>query len=549
MRLFLPQVRGAARTAVRLLCRLLAFGERPTSSSTQSMSPGGLGDSSSRATHRVLRREASRTMALGHAAIRAAAKSAVVTSAALFSAVVIGVELMAVPAVAQEAAQPQGAGRVSLPATVPAPTSEQLDRWVSDLNADQFLIREAAVRHLIAAGQPAVERLKIEIPKGSLEMVLRGVQVLRELALSEELDAESSAVLALEHLAAPKLTAAAQRAQTALSGLADVRQSRASEELQRLGARIGISQMMLGFQVIEDVSEIDIGERFTGTERDLRRLRWLAGVKRVKFTGPRVTDSWMEALAGMQHITSLQLKRTSVTADGLKVLGGLERLQAVSLMYMPLDDAAIPKLAARGSLASVKLYGTRITVEGEAKLREILPAAKIDYRQGGFLGVNCQPHTIGCEVILVQTKSAAEQAELSAGDVIVKYAEERVESFDSLTSFISKNRPGEKVDLLVCRQPVARESSYKQPADNAWGVVVKPHAIGCEVVSVDPKGSAAALEFRPGDVITHYGDRRTLDPKALDEAFKAVQAGAEVNVQFTRKPQIMVKTVTLGEWE
>jgi hypothetical protein len=429
------------------------------------------------------------------------------------------------------------------------PTPEQLDRWVADLNADQFLIREAAVRKLIAAGEPAVTRLKDAIPKGSLEMVLRGVHVLRELALSEELDAESSAVSALEQLAAPRLTAAAQRAQGALAGMAEIRQARATEELQRLGARIGSSQVMLGFQVMEAVSEIDIGERFTGTERDLRRLRWLAGVTRVKFTGPRVTDSWMESLTFMPHVTSLQLKKTSVTAEGLKVLSGLERLQAVNLMYMPLDDAAVPKLAARGSLVSVKLYGTKITREGEAELKTQLPAAKIDYRQGGFLGVNCQPHTIGCEVVLVQSKSAAEQAELVAGDVIVKYAEHRVESFDTLTVFISDNRPGDKVDLLVCRQPVARESSYVHPAGKPWGIVVKPHPVGCEVVSVEADGPGAALEVRPGDVITHYGDLRTLDPKALDDAFKAVKAGDEVNVQFTRRPQMMVRTVTLGEWE
>ncbi|MEY4176953.1 MAG: hypothetical protein RLY70_527 [Planctomycetota bacterium] len=473
---------------------------------------------------------------------------AAVLTAAVVSALFASPAATARTAAAQESAQDAARGAVRKTAQ-DAATPEQLDRWIADLNADQFLTREAAVRKLIAAGEPAVDRLKAEIPKGSLEMVLRGVHVLRELALSEELDAESSAVSALEQLAAPRLTAAAQRAQGALSGLSDIRQTRASEELQRLGARIGSSQLMLGFQIIEDVTEIDIGERFTGTERDLRRLRWLAGVKRVKFTGPRVTDQWLETVSVMPHITSLQLKKTNVTAEGLKVLTGLERLQAISLMYVALDDAVVPKLAARGSLATVKLYGTKISREGEAELKTRLPAAKIDYRQGGFLGVNCQPHTIGCEVSLVQSKSAAEQAELSAGDVIVKYGEHRVESFDSLTVFISENRPGDKVDLLVCRQPMARESSYIQPAGKPWGVVVKPHAIGCEVVSVEANSPGSALEFRPGDVITHYGDRRTLDPKALDEALKAANAGEEVNVQFTRRPQMMIRTVTLGEWE
>lgn len=501
-------------------------------------------------------------MAVATASPGVATVAAPVFSAPVFSAVVFAAALLAAatsvvaplavaPANAQElplrttrdrAAERSGAERSTA-------TPDQLDRWIDQLNADQFLIREAAVRNLIAAGEPAVARLQTAIPKGSLEMVIRGVHVLRELALSEELDAESSAVSALERLAEPKLTAAAQRAQGALAGLAEVRQTRASEELQRLGARIGSSQMMLGFQVIEDVTEIDIGERFTGTERDLRRLRWLAGVKRVKFTGPQVTDTWMDALSNMPHITSLQLKKTSVTTAGLKVLESLDRLQAVNLMYVPLDDAVIPKLAARSSLMSIKLYGTRITLEGEADLRAKLPNAKVDYRQGGFLGVNCQPHTVGCEVVLVQSKSAAEQAELSAGDVIIKYAEFRVESFDSLTSFISKNRPGEKVDLLVCRQPVLREASYVHPANKPWGIAVKPHPLGCEVVSVDANGPGADLQVRPGDVLTHYGERRTLDPQTLEEAYKAVKGGDEVNAQFIRRPQMMIRTVTLGEWE
>lgn len=44
------------------------------------------------------------------------------------------------------------------------------------------------------------------------------------------------------------------------------------------------------------------------------------------------------------------------------------------------------------------------------------------------MGVNCQAHPLGCEVVLVQTNTAAANAGLEASDVIVKYGDKRVRS-------------------------------------------------------------------------------------------------------------------------
>lgn len=84
-------------------------------------------------------------------------------------------------------------------------------------------------------GRAVIDRVSEAVAKGPLEVVIRGVHVLRELALSGDDDVQELARAALERIASVQLTAAARRAEVTIASLNETRQTRAMEELQRLG--------------------------------------------------------------------------------------------------------------------------------------------------------------------------------------------------------------------------------------------------------------------------------------------------------------------------
>lgn len=453
------------------------------------------------------------------------------------------------PAAPAPDAKRAGAPTAPLPLAPPPPTLAEIDQWIVELDSDSFAIREYAMLRLIAAGTAGIERISTAVGKGPPEVVIRGIHVLRELALSSDVEVETAAQAALERIASNQMTAAARRAELAIASLDETREERAVGELQRLGAKIGAHHPQFGFQVIESASTLEVGPEWRGQPKDLARLKWLTGVQEVKFSGPQVTDEWLAHLKSMRSLVRLQVTRSSVTAAGFAAIRDHEKLQLVWIKYSPVNDAVVPHLLTLKQVSQIKLYGTGVTREAVKRLTDELVNAKVDHRRGGFLGVNCQAHPLGCEVVLVQNNTAASAAGLDAGDIIIKYGSHRVESFETLTTFIAENLPGDKVELLVASGIRVRRGSFEHRKELPLGAEFKTHVLGCEIVSVARNSVAFQLGLKPGDVITAYREARTLEPKVLLEEFKKGAEGEEGSFDYIRAPQLSVKVVTLGEWD
>lgn len=430
-----------------------------------------------------------------------------------------------------------------------SPTPAEIDQWIVELNSDSFAIREHSMLRLIEAGTAGTDRVAAAVAKGPLEVVVRGIHVLREQALTSDVELGAAAQAALERIASNQSNSAARRAESAIATLDETREERAVDELQQLGAKVGVHHMQFGFQIVESASIIEIGPEWSGQPKDLARLKWLSKVHEVKFSGPKVTDEWLACLKSMRHLVRLQVTRANVTADGFASIRDHEKLQSVWIKYSPVSDAVIPHLLTLKQVSQIKLYGTNVSRESVKRLSDELVNAKIDHRRGGFLGVNCQAHPLGCEVVLVQNNTAASAAGLDAGDIIVKYGSNRVESFDTLTTFIAENLPGDKVELLIASGVRVRRGSFEHRKDLPLGAEFKSHVLGCEVVSVAPSSVAFQLGLKPGDVITAYRETRTLEPNVLRDEFKKGAEAEEGSFDYIRAPQISVKVVTLGEWD
>ncbi|MGE3407395.1 MAG: PDZ domain-containing protein [Pirellulales bacterium] len=267
------------------------------------------------------------------------------------------------------------------------------------MNADSYYARERATAWLREQGSAVIPAL-IEAAGGdNLEVTCRAVQILRDLSIDRDLDTADQAADALRHLADSGFTSSAQRAALALRFHAEARSRRSLEAVQKLG---GV---------------MDHGDNFQGvmTERLLLSKNWEGGD------------------AGLSY---------------LKWLDGLENL---SIRCSKVTDEGIAHLKPLTNLAKLELYGTRISDEGLAQLQQALPHTTIDRRAGALLGIRGMPNNNGCEILFIKPESAADEAGLQTGDIIIEFDGQPIDSFEALTALISKHVGGDKVGVKFTR--------------------------------------------------------------------------------------------------
>jgi len=81
----------------------------------------------------------------------------------------------------------------------------------------------------------------------------------------------------------------------------------------------------------------------------------------------------------------------------------------------------------------------------------------VDRRDGAFLGISVS--FVGRDWVIrsVTAGSAAENAEIRPGDVIVSYDGQEVADFNQLTALISKHSPGSIVPISIRRRSLIIE--------------------------------------------------------------------------------------------
>jgi len=302
------------------------------------------------------------------------------------------------PAAAKEAsaALPNAAA----PAAIHTP--EQIQTWIAQLDANEFSLRESAMRQLAKAGLPAIDVLAAGTQALSLEQSHRCLSLLEHALLAEDPTVVEAAESALERVASRRVTWFGQRAESALNDSRLQRQKMTLAKLKELGAEFDTIAGDDG-EIIQLEMLLRSGN-WRGEDKDLRLLRALPSMRRVSFFG---------AVIGDQHVAELsELKQ----------------------------------------VARLELYGTKLGNDSLTALKAALPNAEIDRRNGGMLGISGDPSSVGgCLVNTVQPDSAAQAAGVEPGDVIHKIDGRAVESFRDLTSIIAERYNGDKVKLEIER--------------------------------------------------------------------------------------------------
>ena len=296
------------------------------------------------------------------------------------------------------------------------PDAAQISGWIDQLAAEQFAQREAATRSLAEAGQPAIEPLRGAIGRGDLEVSSRAIEILREMLAGEDADLAATAERTLESLAEGSDAAVAGMAEATLDfhtrGLADAARGR----LESLGAII--------------------------------------------------TEGFLPS--GQRGLHALFNATWTGTSDDLRLLVRLRHVVHVGLHGVRLDDASLAVLGRLRGVQQLQLYGTGAGDDALAALAEKLPSTKIDVRKGGKLGVAGQGLIGPCLITHVQDESAAAQAGIQMGDIVLQIDGQPVANFEALTELVGRRGPGEKIELDVERvgaNPGAEPQRFKRTVE------------------------------------------------------------------------------------
>jgi PDZ domain len=332
---------------------------------------------------------------------------------------------------------------------------------LEQLSHEQYAVREAAVEKLIAAGAKSIAPVEKLLPHENLEINLRCLSILSRIA-SENTDdtTRETAYLALTRIVRMEHAFLSSRAVTLLDVVRLERQSGAIKRLQQCGAI-----------VFPEAGTLEITEDWHGTVKDLHGLMYLSDIRSVKLSGVQVTNAWLERIAQLPNLIELTVRKADITAQGITALQESTTLLSLSLYSVKVTDEIATPLKAMRQLRVLRVYNTQCTSELAGKFVETNPSLSVDVRRGGFLGIGGQPITPdpfseanapkGLFITMVQPESAAANAGVRVGDVLLTYGGKTMASFEELRSNVALAAPGDAVTLEIMRQGKREKLIFK----------------------------------------------------------------------------------------
>ncbi|MDA1161567.1 MAG: hypothetical protein O3B13_00550 [Planctomycetota bacterium] len=113
------------------------------------------------------------------------------------------------------------------------------------------------------------------------------------------------------------------------------------------------------------------------TDDGLRHIERLPELAMLYLSGTRVTDEVVPHIKGLKSLRALQLSHTGISDMGLAALQGFADLTHLGLDGTGVSDEIIPVLASFRSLQYLNLADAKLTTDGKARLRELLPQCQV----------------------------------------------------------------------------------------------------------------------------------------------------------------------------
>jgi len=343
------------------------------------------------------------------------------------------------------------------PLKQPEVTSQQIQKWLSDLDSDKFIVRENATHQLSSVPTDYLERISQEARDGSLEKSVRCIHVLRSFALQDEPKTEILASDLLYKLADSKIDRVSSYAFDVLQKIKPLKQERAIQVLTAVGVRFSTYSSQTGFTRTVSGPGIIIDRSFEGTDQDLHFLQYLYFIEDVQIENPEASEAWMDSISKMPNLRFMTLKDCTITPAMLAELEPvLPKIQYLRVYHSKLEGEISPWLKRMTSVQSVKFFGVGLDDQQQRIITAAFPAAaedQVQFREGGFLGVSgSMDGARPCIVNSVSQDSGAYEAGLRSGDGIAKIGDTEVEDFGHLIRLLSGKKVGEKIEMDVLRR-------------------------------------------------------------------------------------------------
>jgi membrane-associated protease RseP (regulator of RpoE activity) len=287
--------------------------------------------------------------------------------------------------------------------TPKAASAEEIATWIKALDGPQYREREEATQRLLTAGKAALDPLLKVANSDQPEPADRAIWILRNMGRSAD---NSLALSALEHVVQlrnrPAIVSKAEVELTNRSVTA------CAERLEPLGADVSMR--------IENIESgpmpfltVELGDKWHGTLDDLRQLIKMQRILRFRLQGAPVSDDIVKMFAEKQTLANLMLIETKVTPDAVDYV------------------------------------------------KEKHPDTAVYVRNLVKLGVSAEKSPAGMVVNIVQPDTAAANANMAVGDIIVTIDGHPVPDFDRLTARIAQHQPGEQVELEIIRKELVKD--------------------------------------------------------------------------------------------
>jgi hypothetical protein len=434
---------------------------------------------------------------------------------------------------------------------VSSPSAKVILNWISDLDHNEYDVRVQATEMLLQHPAQAIVALQNQIGSGKLEFIIRAVQILTRIAVSDD-PANEQAQLAILHISELRPTLASRYARSSLNHISSAARNRSIQNLIKKGA---VPLYREENSPASDLRGFEFGDGWNGEEEDFRLLQFIRGIEELKLQGTKVQSSWFDYFARLPTLTMLRVKDAKLDRQAIEKLNELESLRYLEFKFVRIDDASVPSLAKLQQLRTLTLIGTQVTSQGEADLQTSMTGTQIDRRVGGFLGVLGRAHPIGC-LVEVRENTAAERVGIKTRDVIVEYNGIRIPNFESLRDEIARHPPGEAVKVRVLRAETLQAYHVYQKGD-VGGATFEKHELGLKIVKLTGADSfLVRRHFRVGDVIVQY--HTALNPTEIQFNSILKQAAtrlgknglsSQMSIVAIRKPKFLVFDVTLGRFE
>ena len=326
----------------------------------------------------------------------------------------------------------------------PAAPSELVAR----LRSDRFSIRQKAMFDILESSASTIPLLVNEIETGDADFRVRTLKILEHFALHNPTRSEE-AFEAIRQMSVCDDLQLSRKAQLCSFQILLYRQHIAARRLERLNAKVVYAKPPEG-AAYAMADSLTIDSTWGGDRQDLNDIGELFGLSSITLNHAQVDDELASTLLGAFTLKNVKFKKCSISDDAIKLLSQSNSVSKLEIFYCNVGPGAFGHFKSFRQLETLALIGTQVDPNFSELLEQSLNA-KIDIRNGAFLGIRYSPMVTECELTWVVENSGAEKAGFRVGDVIVEYDSVKIAEHTDLTKVLRNQKASASAKVKVLR--------------------------------------------------------------------------------------------------